>query len=46
VCYFEGRIWQIPCIFSLLAGNSRGEGLAPDCVLRHIFNSLGRMKPA
>jgi hypothetical protein len=32
---FESKISQIPCNFSLLAGNLTGERLARDCALRH-----------
>jgi hypothetical protein len=34
-CGFEGLKSANSLYFSLLAGNSGGEGLAPDCALRH-----------
>ena len=38
--HFRRQEFANSLYFSLLAGNSAGEGLARDCALRHIFNDL------
>jgi len=37
-CHFGGQTFANSLYFSLLAGNSGGEELAPDCALRQTFS--------